>query len=290
MILVTGATGNFGRATLDALKAKNTPINEFAAMVRSSEKAHNLKAKGISLIEGDYNDYTSLVKAFTGVTKLLFISSNDFENRLTQHKNVVTAAKEAGVQHIIYTSFQRKNETENSPVAFLNEVHIQTEEWIKTSGISYTILQNNSYFENILFYLSDDVLNSKHLSLPAADGKSAWALRADMAEAAAEVLTTSGHNNKVYNLSNICSYSYQDVVDILSDIKQTKFTYSSPSSEVYQKNLIEAGIPNEYIGLMDGLAVAQAQGEYDVISKDLEQLLGRKPTSLKTFLSKAYNN
>src|SRR5690606_15084509 len=131
MILVTGATGNFGGTAIRFLLEKGIEAGQISALVRStetqSEKAQDLKAKGINIIAGDYNDYPSLVTAFKGVNKLLFVSSSDIAHRLQQHENVVKAAKEAGVNHVVYTSFQRKDETEKSPLYGFVQVHIQTD-------------------------------------------------------------------------------------------------------------------------------------------------------------------
>lgn len=121
MIQVTGATGNFGKAVIDFLLQKGIPANQISALIRDEAKAKPLADKGIILRVGDYNDYTSLVKAFCGIDKLLLVSSSDMKDRSSQHINAVRAAKEAGVKHIIYTSFQRKNET-TSPIQHFRKV------------------------------------------------------------------------------------------------------------------------------------------------------------------------
>lgn len=104
MILITGATGNYGKATIDFLLKKGIQANSISALVRNEAKAEDLKAKGINLRIGDYDNYASLVKAFKGVDKLLLVSGSDVADRTKQHENAVNAAKEAGVRHIFYTS------------------------------------------------------------------------------------------------------------------------------------------------------------------------------------------
>src|SRR5687768_10919393 len=103
MILVTGATGQFGSQAIDHLLSKGIKASQISALVRDEVKAATLKEKGIAIRIGDYTDHDSLVRAFGNVDKLLLVSSNDrqaFENRTTQHVNVIAAAKEAGVKHI----------------------------------------------------------------------------------------------------------------------------------------------------------------------------------------------
>ena len=106
MILVTGSTGHFGNATINFLLEKGVNANEILALVRNEQSGDDFKKRGIGVVVGDYDNYASLVNAFKGVEKLLFISGSDVAKRLSQHENVVNAAKEAGVKHIVYTSFQ----------------------------------------------------------------------------------------------------------------------------------------------------------------------------------------
>src|SRR5215216_2610669 len=114
MILVTGATGHLGNAGIQSLLAKGVPANEITALVRDKNKAANLSELGVHLKTGNYNDYESLVKALEGVDKIFLISSNDMtSDPLIQHKNVINAAKENGVQHIVYIS-QEVNDDEQT--------------------------------------------------------------------------------------------------------------------------------------------------------------------------------
>lgn len=85
MILVTGATGQFGKATIYFLLKKNIPANNIAAMVRDTSKGEDLKNKGINIKVGDYDNYPTLVTAFKGIDKLLLISGSDILNRSKQH-------------------------------------------------------------------------------------------------------------------------------------------------------------------------------------------------------------
>ena len=102
MILVTGATGNLGKATINALLNRGISPNEFIALVRDEDKATELVSKGLQIRIGDYQNFELLIRAFKGVDKLLLVSSSsDISKRYEQHKNVINAAKEAGVGHVI---------------------------------------------------------------------------------------------------------------------------------------------------------------------------------------------
>lgn len=288
MILVTGATGHFGKTTIDFLLKKGISANEISALVRDEAKGADLKAKGINLIIGDYDNYASLVEAFKGVEKLLFVSASDIMKRDRQHENVVEAAVEAGVKHILYTSFERKNETETSPIAIVAKAHLETEKNILATGIPYTIFRNNLYMDGLPMFMGEKVLETG-VFFPAGETKSAFAMRNDMAEATANVLLSNGHENKIYSLGNSEKFSFSDIAAILSQISGKNVAYISPDKETYIDALTKAGVPAEYIGIFAGFAEGIKQGEFNSDSKDLEHLLGRKPITIDEFLKEFYS-
>ena len=286
MILVTGATGQLGTATINFLLSK-IPAKEIAALARDEQKAQDLKAKGVEVRVGDYNDKASLIEAFRGVDKLFFVSASDVANRLKQHANVVYAAKEAGVKHIIYTSFTRKNETAASPLGILATSHIETDKMIRASGLTYTIMLNGLYADVLPMFFGEKVLETG-IFLPAGDGKAAYTTRNDIAEAAANILTTEGHKNKEYIITNTENYSLQDAAVILSDLSGKPVSYLDPSAETYTNTLSKAGVPAEYVGMFASFSEAIRQKEFETSGTDLQKLLGRTPVSLKDFLATVY--
>ncbi|MBK7212109.1 MAG: SDR family oxidoreductase [Bacteroidales bacterium] len=287
MILVTGATGHFGKAAINFLLSKGVPSSGISALVRDASKAEDLSGKGVTLITGDYNDYQSLVKAFSGVDKLLLVSSSDLEARSSQHVNAVKAAKEAGVKHIIYTSFQRKNET-NSPIQFISESHLVAESEIKASGLTYTILQNGLYADIIPWFVGEKVFETG-IFLPAGQGAAAFTSRLDMAEAAANIVIGSGHENKTYQVATNETNSFAEIANILSEISGKSVGYTAATVPVYTDVLTKAGVPAGYIYMFAGFSEAISQGEFDFTNNDLETLLNRRPTTLKDFLKAVYS-
>ena len=143
-ILITGATGMLGVKVVQAL-LERVPTEQLAVSVRDLAKAERFKEQRIEIRQADYEDPASLEAAFTGIDRLLLISSQgDDETRIRQHSNVIYAAERTGVGLLVYTSVS-KAETSSLPVA---EVHRQTEAAIIKSGIPYTFLRNNWYVEN----------------------------------------------------------------------------------------------------------------------------------------------
>jgi len=287
MILVTGATGQYGAKAIEHLVRKGVAAPHIAALVRDAAKGQQLQDQGIELRIGDYADMASLVRAMQGVDKLLLVSSNDrgaVENRTVHHLNVLQAAKEAQVNQVVYTSFVRKPTYQDSAIAAFLDSHAQTEQAIKDSGLTYTILQNGIYLEMIPIFAGAQVGETGVILFPAQEGKARWVLREELAEAAAHVLTTEGHKNKTYVLTNAEATSFQDIAQKLSGRLGKDIRYQSPTVEEFQALLIQGGVPEVYIGMFTMWASAVAQGMLDVEDATLATFLGRKPTTMAQFL------
>lgn len=289
MILVTGATGHLGKAVVNGLLKKINPA-EIAVLVRQETQATHFRDLGVTVRIGDYDHIDTLVKGFSGIDKLYFVSSSDLQNRLSQHTNVVNAAIKADVKHIVYTSFQRVNETESSPIASLANAHLVTEKLIRDSGLIYTILKHGLYFETIPTFIGENILETKTIFTPAGQGRTAYALRAEQAEAGVNILLGQGHENKEYVLAGTETSSYSDVAHAISGVTNTPVTYYSPSLEEFTQALTQANVPDMYIGLFAGFSTAILQGEFAKTSGDLEQLLGRKPSTLNDFITSHYSS
>ena len=137
-------------------------------------------------------------------------------------------------------------------------------------------------------FMGDKVIETGTIFLPAGDGKASYASRNDLAAAGVVVLTTEGHENKVYEFGGTVSHSFHDIAGILSELSGKTINYLSPSADVYSEQLKSYGVPDEMIQGAASFCVAIAQGEFDFPSTDLETLLGRKPQSVKEFLKAAY--
>lgn len=287
-IMITGATGNLGGAVLKRLLEKADP-KSVSAIARDTSKLANYKAKGVRIFQADYNKPKTLETAFKDIETLYVVSGSEIDKRLKQHENLILAASKAGVKHIVYTSFQRKNETDSSPIAPIAEAHLETERWLKESGMSYTILKHALYLDVIPMFVGPQVIENGTIYLPAGEGKTSFASRDNMAEAAVAILTSTGHENKSYEISNVESYSYHDVAKALSKISGKEISYISPSVDEYKKTMKAAGLPDEIIGMSAMFHTGIKQGEFDLPDNTLEKLIGRKPDNLFTFLERIYS-
>lgn len=285
MILITGASGHLGKAVVENL-LKHVPANQVVAFVRDPNKVSDLQAKGVIIRVGHYDDAASLERAMKGVEKVLLISGLD-AHRLEQHKRVIDAAKNAGVKHMAYTGVTFKDINTSSIKAFM-EGHFKTDAYLQESGVNYTLLRNSLYAEAIPGFVGDKVFETG-IYLPAGNGKVAFALRSDMAEAAANVLVQPGHENKIYQLTGSEALSFDEIAKTLSALSGKTVAYVSPEAEVFKQQLKEWGVPEIGILIAGGFSADISKHQYDVVTNDLEKLLGRKPVRLEAALKSIYN-
>jgi len=281
MILVTAGTGHLGTATIDYLLKKNVPASQIASLVRDEKKATGLSAKGIALRKGDYFDAASLQKAFKGIDTLVFVSSGSIEDRVSQHRNVVNAAKTAGVKHIIYTSVLKASET----LKFLPAIdHYHTETFLKESGIPYTIFRNTFYVE-VLPMLFGGALESGQWYYAAGNAKANFAARADMAEAIANVaVAPAAHANKIYEIAGNQSYTFHEIAGVVSKAVGKTVSYIPIPINALKDGMKQAGVPEDHIPMYASIADAISAGEMDSDDRSLEKLLQRKPVTLEEYL------
>jgi len=283
MILVTGATGGLGHETIDFL-LKTTPATEIAALVRDISKAGDLAERGVNVRQADYFDYPALVQAFQGIDKVLLVSAVAFTDRIRQHRNVIDAAKEAGVKHLFYTSIQRSS---NFILQEVTESDLETEACLKASGLIYTIIKNGYYFEGIGYLIGSEVPEAE-LHFPAGEGKIAFVRRTELAAATATLLTSEGHDNQEYTLSGGEAYSFHDIARELSTLAGRTIAYKSSELAPYIAQKVAAGFPEMVANFFAQWGEAARHGMLSGTHQALEHLLGHKPTTLREYLKTTY--
>ncbi|SFE85004.1 NmrA family NAD(P)-binding protein [Spirosoma endophyticum] len=287
MILVTGATGNLGKATIHSLVEKGIATSDITALVRDDTKAADLKSKGVQVKLGDYQDVESLKNAFQGVDKLLLISSSAaIAYRFGQHKNAIDAATETGVRHLIYTGFEMKDLNQSTMTEDV-QYHAYTADYLKQAALPYTVMNNTLYADLIPFLIGKDVLDAG-VCIPAGVGKTPFLPLAEMAEALAVVLTTPGHENKEYVIAAETAFSFAEIADLLSASAGKTIACHQPEISLYIAQLIQAGLSENDAAYIARYAKAIGHGEFDTGKSDVKQLLGRRPVRLEDFLRNLY--
>ena len=268
-IAITGATGHFGAIALDLLKAKNAKV---IALVRNPAKIQDVEARAF-----DYSKPEGQVAALKGVDTLILVSSSEVGQREQQHKNVIAAAQQAGVKHIIYTSLL--NADADNSVKSLGAEHLATEAALKASGIAYSILRNGWYTENYTGSIPAALeLNAFYGS--AKNGKISSALRAELAEAAVNVALGTGHENKIYELAGSTSWTLADLAAEISKQTGKDIPYVDLPAADYAAALEKAGLDAGFAGLIAQWDVDASNGALYSEDKTLEKLLGRPTAAL----------
>lgn len=288
MILITGATGKLGGQVIETLLTKNVPATQIAALVRDGNKATHLKEKGIDIRIGDYDNKSSLDEAMQGINKVLLVSGLDMSKVVEQHKNVVDAAKKAGVNCLAYTSNCLRDR--GTVVNKIMLTHFETEDHIIASGLNYLIFRNVLYMDSMALHLigGKNVLETG-ISLPAGDGRVSYALRSDEAEAIGNVLAGEDCANHIYEFTNSRTYSFYDVADALSELAGKRVTYTPVDMQTYKASARERGVPEYIVEAIAPFMTDITNGQGSTVSAELEDALGRKPVDLKAGLKQLLN-
>ena len=282
-IAITGATGQLGHYVIQALLTK-TDAQNIVALVRDLNKDQHLKAQGVELRHFDYDQTETLAPALEGIDKLLLISANEIGRRTPQHQVVIQAAQQSKVPYIAYTSLLNAD----TSALGLSQEHRETEALIKESGLAYTFLRNNWYTENYLAGLSH-AIESGTLYGAANDGKISSASRIDYAEAAATVLVSDTHENRIYELAGSTAFTLQDLADAISEVSGQAVQYKNLTSEQYHQGLVQAGLPTGLVDVIVDADVKTQTGAMFSDSKDLEKLIRRKTTSIQEEIKNTLN-
>jgi NAD(P)H dehydrogenase (quinone) len=281
MIVITGANGQLGQLVISEL-LKTVPATGIVAAVRDPAKAASIAALGVQMRKADYNDTLSLDNAFKGAQKVLLISSSEIGQRVQQHKNVIDAASRAGVGLLAYTSLLH---ADSSPLALAAE-HRATEEAVRASGLSYTLLRNGWYFENYTASLGAAVAHGA-VQGSAGQGRISGAARADYAAAAAAVLTGGAAPEAVYELAGDHGFTLTELAAEVSRASGKAVVYKDMPEQDYKAELLGAGLPDWLAALLSDSDAAASKGGLEDNSHTLSRLIGRPTTSLAAAVSAA---
>jgi len=274
-ILVTGASGHLGRLVVASLLARGVVPADIRAGARDTAAIADLAALGVQTVRLDYTDAASVASAVDGVDRVLLVSGSEVGQRVAQHAAVISAAAEAGVAQLVYTSAPRATTSD----LVLAPEHKATEEAIAASGLPATILRNNWYTENYVGNVAQ-VAGSGVLSGSAGDGRVASASRADFAEAAAVVLTTDGHIGQVYELGGDVAWSFDDLAAALGEVAGREVVYTPLTTEEHAAQLAGFGLDEGTIGFVTALDANIRDGALAEVTGDLSRLIGRPTTPL----------
>ena len=290
-IIVTGASGQFGHAAASQLLDAGEAV---IALTRSPGKLADLAARGAEVRAADFDDPASLNSAMAGGETMLLISTTMVGERPRQHGNAIDAAVAAGVRHIVYTSVTDGGNPDHPAVE--QHDHYATEQQLKASGAAWTILRNSQYSEAIATAMAIPALAAGSKPDNCGEGQIAFVSRDDCVATAVAVITQPGHENKAYDVTGPDLLSIPEAMAMISEIAGKPIEVIPVSDEQMFAYFDSLGVarkaadvdPNGPIPwASEGMVTfgqAIREGNFAVISDDVERITGRKPRTLRSVL------
>ena len=271
MIVVTGASGQLGRAVVEELLSL-VPASQVGVSVRDVSKAADLGDRGVRVRQGDY---TSLEHSIEGASSLLLVSAPLIGDALLEtHRTAIAAAGAAGVKRVLYTSHMGVNPASHFPPM---RGHAATEEMLAESGLAFTVLRNG-YYATAVPMLLRQALETGELRTPA-DGPVAWTTHADLAAATARLLVDGADDGPTAPLTGPAALDMADVAVIASRVTGRKIRHVVVPDADYRN-----GLPEPAATMLAGMFLSSRDGDFGPAGPTLATLIGRPATSLEDFL------
>lgn len=282
MIIVTGASGQLGRAVVDNLLA-HVPAEQVGVTVRDPARVGDLADRGVRVRRGDFGEPATLDAAFEDATSVLIVSVNEVgPAAVDRHRTAITAAANAGAKRILYTSHMGASPSSEFVAAV---DHAATEEALRASGVAFTALRNGFYASTVPMLLAPALVTGE-LRLPA-DGPVAWTTRADLAEATARIIVDGGFDGATPPLTGPEAVDLAEVAAIASELTGKRIRRVVVTEDEYRAEQIAAGVPEQLANLMIGLFAPSRRGDFGPADPTLARLLGRPAQDIATYLRSA---
>ncbi|HET6543163.1 MAG TPA: SDR family oxidoreductase [Chryseolinea sp.] len=275
MILITGATGNFGGSTAQYLQQKKIPFRAAARNLQTLKKRFGSET---SLATFDWDNPETFAATLKGITTGYIVPppvvTSDFHIRL---KPFIEAAKKAGVKHIVVSTALYSDNPDS--------IFYGTEALVKNSGIDFTIIRPSFVFQNFLNQFLESVRNGVILA-PSEKGKTSYVDIRNVGEASAAVLENpSAHKGKIYTITGSEALTHSQMADIFSQQLSRQVVHISPSVEEYKKKLASLNVPDFLQEFLPVLYGTIAKGQWKEVSNDFTLLTGKNPTTFTDFVN-----
>lgn len=242
-IVVSGASGDLGRRITRAL-LERVPAENLTLVTRTPERLADETPSGVQIRRGDFRVPESLAQAYHGNDALMLISGMDVSNRVPQHKSAIDAAKSAGIQHIVYTSTAGVHP--QNPTLSAQD-HIRTERDLHDSGLSFTILRNQSYSEVFPTIAVKPALENGKFHHVEGNGSLAPVSKQDITACAVEcLLDQARHGGAVYEITGAELVTFRQIVKMMSRYYDRPIEYVGQTVEERYAYFDALGVPRRY--------------------------------------------
>jgi uncharacterized protein YbjT (DUF2867 family) len=275
MILVTGASGNVGGAVLEELLRSSASVR---SMYRSTGDAAKAPA-GTNPVIADFADRVSLERALDGVDRVYLVCS-PVPQLVELESNMVDACRVHGIRHLVLNSALGADTYDKS----FPKWHHAVEEHLRASGIPATILQPESFMQNIPTFFASTINSQDAFYAAMGEAPVGFVDVRDIAAVVAKILTSDGHAGKTYTLTGPELLNYSQVAAKLSQVLGRPVRYVAITQEQLRPSLRDMGMPPWQVDALADLQAYYADGTGGKVTSDVRDVLGREPVGMDEFL------
>jgi len=293
-IIVTGASGAFGRAAAEMLLDR-CAAEDLILLSRTPARLQDLAERGAEVRIADFDDRPTLAAAMAGGERMLLISTARVGTRVEQHRAAVDAAVAQGVGHIVYTSVIAADRPDNP--AIVKNDHRATERIIEASGAAWTHLRDSQYAEAIAVAMAVPALLAGRKPDNCGDGRVGFVSRDDCVATAVGVLTQDGHANRAYTLTGPELLSISEAMALVTELSGRPITVEPVSDEAMFAYFDSLGVPRHASDVVpDGpipwssedmvtFGRSIREGYFEELTDCVERIAGRRPRPLRDVMS-----
>jgi NAD(P)H dehydrogenase (quinone) len=292
---VTGVGGYIGAAVVENLLKDGVAASRIRVTSRSEETLARWRARGVEVHKADFNDKAALIEALRGADHVFMVSTMEAgPSRQQQHRNAVEAAKQAGVGHVVYTSFLTAGKPDVNSLEVAD--HKLTEQLLRDSGIAWNFMRNNQYADAMAENQAAIAIGSGRSIGNTGRGRVGVVSRDDVAAVAAKLLQGPGEPNTAYDVTGPEALDFSEVGDLIKELSGASFNVIDLSDEDMYAMWDSLGVPREATGdfsrspvpwCSDGMVSFGRMirdGHLDVVTDVVERFTGSKPKSLRALM------
>jgi uncharacterized protein YbjT (DUF2867 family) len=283
-VLVIGATGTIGKQIVSVL-ARRGDVNVVAGSreVARAQEQLSQDSRAVRVVALDPDRPDTLPQALQGVDTVIQV--NPMSPAMGQQvRNVVLAARKAGVKHLVRSSLMGVGEPEPITEALW---HGEADQAVAESGIPFTLLRPNQYFQNFINARAVQTVRGQGtLYMPLGESRVSNIDTRDIAEIAAQVALAPGteHHGKAYVLTGPEACTMGELAQAIGEALGKPVSYVAVEPEKFRQNMLGAGVPALIVDAVLGWFAYCRAGRAERVVADAERILGRKPRSLRQFV------
>jgi uncharacterized protein YbjT (DUF2867 family) len=275
-VLITGATGAIGSFLVEQLIALDKEVH---LLTRSHEKAREFRARGIKTFVGDFDARATLYPPLAGVDRL-FLLSGASPRQVELQNNMIKAARDMGVRHLVKLSASCAGPDLPTPI---KRWHHETEQQIIRSGIPYTFLRPNCFMQNTLKWVRT-IRDQGLFYMPIEDAVVSQVDVRDIAAVAAVVLSSNGHEGETYEITGPEALSFEEVADQFSVVLGRRVRYVRTSFEESRQHMIDSGMEEWLASAVTQTYRLMTDGGAAHVTDVVARLTGSEPIAFGEFV------